>query len=86
MFEEEGEMDETDNEGQREKGEVATSDNEFGNRWRWIALIDRVSETVRDSWEKVFAMNIYEFFNILCYSIDKSNEEKRQLENWKRKH
>ena len=31
-------------------------------------------------------MNIYEFFNILCYSIDKANEEKRQLENWKRKH
>lgn len=31
-------------------------------------------------------MNVYEFFNILCYSIDKDNEDRRNLEMWKNKH
>lgn len=31
-------------------------------------------------------MNIYEFFNVVAYSRDKSENEKRQLKEWQRKH
>jgi hypothetical protein len=31
-------------------------------------------------------MQIKEFLNIICYVIDKANEENRQIEEWKRKH
>jgi hypothetical protein len=79
-------MDEDDDLEEGGEEETSGGDSEFGIRWKWIATVDRVSETIRDSWEKVFDMNIYEFFNVLCYSIDKANEEKRQLEMWKRKH
>jgi hypothetical protein len=26
------------------------------------------------------------FLNIICYSIDKANNEKQAIEDWKRKH
>lgn len=79
-------MDEDDNEEYGEEEEDGGSDSEFGKRWKWVAMVDRVSETVRDSWEKVFTMNVYEFFNIVCYRIDKDNEDKRNMELWKKKH
>jgi hypothetical protein len=44
-----------------------------------------VSETCRCEWAKVFGMNIYEFFNIIAYRTDKKNEEKRQIELYKRR-
>lgn len=28
-------------------------------------------------------MNVYEFFNIVSYSIDKAAEDKRRLDMWK---
>ena len=58
----------------------------FGKKWGWVYWVDRVSETVRDSWNNVYKMNPYEFFNILCYRKDKDEEEKRKLEEWKRTH
>lgn len=48
-------------------------------------MVDRVAETVNDSWDKVYEMNIYMFFNILSYRQDKQAEEKRQIELYKRK-
>ena len=45
-----------------------------------------VSETCREGWSTVYSMNPYEFFNILAYRIDKNNEEKRQIDAWKRLH
>lgn len=44
--------------------------------------MDRVSETKRVSWDEVFAMNIYEFFNIVAYTRHKDNK----LKEMKAKH
>mgnify|MGYP003289428349 CR=1 FL=1 len=49
-------------------------------------MIDRVSEITRYNWGEVLKMNIFEFLNILCYGRDKNEEQKRQIENFKRKH
>lgn len=46
----------------------------------WLALVDRVSETKRVSWDAVFAMNIYEFFNIVAYTKHKDNKLKEMKE------
>ena len=48
-------------------------------------MVDMVSETCRCEWGKVYDMNIYEFFNIMAYRTDKKNEEKRQIEEYKRR-
>lgn len=77
---------EEDEEGEEYRGEEEDDggNSEFGKKWRWIRTVDRVSETCRCSWDEVFNMGVYEFFNILCYSIDKKNEEERQLKQWKK--
>lgn len=33
-----------------------------------------VSETTKETWGKVYEMNVYTFFNILAYTIDKRAE------------
>ena len=38
------------------------------------------------SWFDVYKIQIIVFLNVVCFLIDKSNEEKRQIEEWKRKH
>lgn len=44
-------------------------------------MIDSVSETVRMSWEQVLEMALPVFLNILCYSVDKSDNESKKLNN-----
>lgn len=41
-------------------------------------MIDNVSETTRLPWPEVYRMNIYEFFNIYHYLIEKGR--RRQAE------
>lgn len=48
-------------------------------------MVDCVSETYRCDWGKVFGMNVYEFCNVLAYRTDKKNEEKRQIEEYRRR-
>lgn len=86
LFNKTDEEDVEEGEEQDNKKEDNGDHSEFGEKWKWISLVDRVSSTVRESWEKVFNMNVYEFFNILCYSIDKANDEKRRMDLWKQKH
>lgn len=85
LFNKEDEENDEEGDEPRDHREDEGNNSTFGEKWKWIAIVDRVSETVRDSWEKVMQMNVYEFFNILCYAIDKANEEKRQLDNWRKK-
>ena len=40
---------------------------------------------MRVSWDKVFEMPVLEFLNMICYRRDKAEEEKRQIEQWKKK-
>ena len=86
LFNKEIEEDEEGDEGQREDSEDGTSDNEFGKRWCWIALVDKVSTTTREKWSDVFEMNIRTFLNIVCYTNDKAEFDKQQIEKWKRSH
>lgn len=44
-----------------------------------------MSSTIRESWDTVFRMNVREFLNILCYSKDKADYEKRKIEEYKKK-
>ena len=45
-----------------------------------------MAETTRTEWEKVFRYEITYFFNIITYARWKAEREKKQAEEWKRKH
>lgn len=44
-----------------------------------------MSETMRQSWDSVFRMPALEFLNVVAYRRDKAEEEKRQIEKWKKR-
>lgn len=48
--------------------------------------MDRVSETCRCAWAEVWRMPVLEFLTVLAYRKDKDERERRELEEWKRKH
>lgn len=86
LFNKEVEEDEEEDEesgGDREDG---GSDSEFGEKWGWLALVDKVSDTTKEKWSEVFEMDVRTFFNIVCYANDKANYEKEQIERWKKLH
>lgn len=39
---------------------------------------------MRIPWSQVFAMPALEFLNMICYRKDKAEEERRQIEQWKK--
>ncbi len=45
-----------------------------------------MSETMRQSWDTTFRMPVLEFLNVVSYRRDKAEEEKRQIEKWKKQH
>lgn len=40
---------------------------------------------MRTSWDAVWKMSAIEFLNIIAYRKDKGEEERRQIERWKKK-
>lgn len=44
-----------------------------------------MSETMRCEWDKVWKMSAIEFLNVIAYRKDKADEERRQIEKWKKK-
>jgi hypothetical protein len=72
-----------DEEGEDE-GDPAPSG--FADRWGWVAHVDGVSETMRQSWNDTFRMPALEFLNVIAYRKDKAEEERRQIERWKKQH
>jgi hypothetical protein len=44
--------------------------------------VDRVSEVTRKDWDRVFEMNVYEFFNVVAYARDKANFELERRKEW----
>lgn len=40
---------------------------------------------MRCSWDDVWKMAAVEFLNVVCYRRDKGEEERRQLEKWKKR-
>lgn len=41
---------------------------------------------MKKSWDDVFAMNVVEFLNVICYLNDKAEEDKRRMDQWKKTH
>jgi hypothetical protein len=57
----------------------------FADRWGWVAHVDGVSETMRQSWDATFRMPVLEFLNVVSYRRDKAEEERRRIEQWKKR-
>lgn len=53
-------------------------------KWGWVNLVDKVSQTCRCSWDDVWRMTALEFLNIVSYYKDKTAEEQRALEEFKK--
>ena len=91
LFQKDSEEDVQKGEGSEEErrangrnGEDSASS--FSNKWEWISWISDVSKEIGVSWFEVYKTTAMFFLNVICFLIDKSNEEKRQIEQWKRKH
>lgn len=39
---------------------------------------------MRISWDDAFKMPVLEFLNIICYRMDKAEEQKKEIERWKK--
>lgn len=46
-------------------------------------MVDCVSETIRDSWLKVFELDIREFFGYVMYATYKAKEREKLLSKYK---
>lgn len=72
--------DEEDDETTEEETEVII------DKWVWVRCIDKVSETTKLNWYEVLEMNCIFFFNILCYTKDKADEQERAINKYRNKH
>jgi hypothetical protein len=63
-----------------------TKSNSFAEKWGWISAIKEVSDMVHTEWSNVFKMEIREFLNILSFTRDYYQEEKRKHEELARKY
>ena len=81
--EDEGRDSEEEHDGSQGEDEAAEG---FGAKWNFIILVDEVSETTRIPWDQVFLMEIGEFLTIVCYARDKAEHQKKQYEEYRRKH
>lgn len=86
FFDKEVEEDDEDREERRQEEDDGTGNTEFGKKWGWIHMVNRVSETIREPWGVVFDMGVMEFLNILCYAKDKAAFEKKQIDDYVKKH
>ena len=84
-LEEEEEAVEGTGEDAKGSGDTDVDVTSFSYKWGWVHSIDKVSETMRISWDDAFKLNIIEFLNVLCYIKDKNTEERKQLDEYKQK-
>ena len=82
-------MDANEEEKQEEQGQdretTEASETTTSSSFQWYSLIDGVSETTRESWNVVWGMGIYEFFNIVAYRNEKSERQKEEIKKWQTK-
>lgn len=76
----------SDEEGGTDESDGNDQDGSFGAKWQWVSWVSAVSKELGISWFDTYKIQVVVFLNVICFLIDKSNEEKRQLEQWKRKH
>ena len=80
-------LDEEEDEEQREQEPDGNSEQKSTNDteiyFSWLSVVDLVSQTIREPWEKVFDMSIYSFFNIWAYSKTKFQKRLESIKNWK---
>lgn len=68
--------------GDTEQAEI----DPFSEQWGWVANLDAASETLRCPWEDVLRGSAFEFLNILCYRRDKAEKDRKEIEDWRRRH
>ena len=74
-------------EGEGPAEESGTTETSTGDRQLiLLSIVDEVAETTRDSWSKVFDYEIAYFFNVVVFARWKAEREKKQAEEWRRKH
>ena len=71
-------------EGEGRDQAQSDSGGDAGN-YKWLRLIDLVSETTHERWSDIWTMGIYEFFNYLSYVLEKNRREKAEIEKFKKR-
>lgn len=49
-------------------------------------MINRVSDRTKMSWDKVWDLGVFEFFNYLQFDLEYRKMEERELQRWKQTH
>ena len=76
---------ESSEEGRAAEDDGADTANDYESRWGWWIWVSEVSKEWRVSWFETLEQTAIMFLNTVCFIIDKNNNEKKQIENWKRK-
>lgn len=77
------EREEQSDEDKDRENDSADETDDGGDTYKWLSMVDCVSETTRENWDKVFEYQITQFFNILIYRIEKDKREEEKIKNWK---
>ena len=51
-----------------------------------MIMINKVSDRTKMDWEKIWEMNVYEFFNYLRFDIEYKKMEEREIARWRASH
>jgi hypothetical protein len=49
----------------------------FESKWGYIVTIDNLANRDATKWEYFFKMNVIEFLNLICYQIDREDNERK---------
>ena len=80
------EREEQDTEGENEIGNSERNrESTFAEKYGWYVMVDAVAQLYNCDWDKVFAMPVKQWLNLYCLSIEKGKEEKRKIEEWKKR-
>lgn len=74
--------DDSDNKEQKERNAQSNQGNIIET---WFSVVDLISETVRESWEYVWNMDIVEAFNIWIYRRNKDAKIKKIMDQQRAK-
>lgn len=80
--------DEESGDDEEDGGSVEGDTEEAGgfNAFNWLLLINRVSERTKLTWEQIWDLNIYTFFNYLQFDVEYRKMEEREMQKWKQTH
>ena len=88
VFDQEGSEGEESSEenGDGEKSEPANEEPKDFNLFSFLCLIKRYLDITNEKWKEVYDVNIYNFFNIVSFSIELDKKQEEDLRKWKNSH